>query len=154
PDGTRTGWRLRRNPLDHYVDGSRVAGAEVRHRDGPVRRSLRLPAVLRVADVALGRRGARDGGNRSRCFVYVHGEPLTREIGVRMALGADVWNVRGLVLRDAIGAVVAGAAVGLVATFWFGRLVESMLFGISSRNPVAIASATAALLVTAVVAAY
>ena len=78
----------------------------------------------------------------------------TREIGVRMALGADARNVRRLVLRDALGAVVAGAAVGLVATFWLGRLVESMLFGISSRNPVAIASATAALLVTAVVAAY
>ena len=78
----------------------------------------------------------------------------TQEIGVRMALGADRWQVRLVVLRDAIGAVLWGLAAGLVASFWLGRLLTSMLYGVGSRDPRTIAGAAAVLLATAVIAAY
>jgi putative ABC transport system permease protein len=78
----------------------------------------------------------------------------TREIGVRMALGADAWHVRRLVLRDALGAVVAGVVVGLIAALWLADLMRSMLYGITSRDPLTIAGAAAVLLASAAVACY
>jgi ABC-type antimicrobial peptide transport system permease subunit len=78
----------------------------------------------------------------------------TREIGVRMALGADAWQVRRLVLRDALGAVIVGLGAGLLVALWLGNLMQSMLYGITSRDPVTIAGAATVLLVSAAVAAY
>jgi predicted permease len=78
----------------------------------------------------------------------------TREIGVRMALGADAWQIRRLVVRDALTAVVLGIAAGLLASLWLGDLMRSMLYGITSRDPLTIGGATVVLLASALVAAY
>ena len=78
----------------------------------------------------------------------------TREIGVRMALGADAKQVRRLVLRDALGAVVLGLGAGLLASLWLGDLMQSMLYRVTSRDPLTIAGAAAVLLTSAAVAAY
>jgi len=78
----------------------------------------------------------------------------TREIGVRMALGADAAQVRTLVLRDALAPVVLGLVAGLLASLWLGGVMQSMLFGITSRDPLTIAGAAAVLLASAAVASY
>jgi predicted permease len=58
-----------------------------------------------------------------------------REIGVRMALGATRAGVRGLILSDAMRAVVPGLAIGLVAAFFATRFVRAMLYGIAPVDP-------------------
>lgn len=72
----------------------------------------------------------------------------TREIGVRMALGADASRVQGLVLRQ-VGVMIAiGATVGLAAAFLLGRTAKSMLYEIEAYDPLALG--VSVLLLTAV----
>jgi ABC-type antimicrobial peptide transport system permease subunit len=78
----------------------------------------------------------------------------TREIGVRMALGASTSQVRRLVVREALGAVVAGLAAGLIIALWLGDLLKTLLYGVTSSDPLTIAGAAAVLLGAAAVASY
>ncbi|HMB26565.1 MAG TPA: FtsX-like permease family protein, partial [Blastocatellia bacterium] len=78
----------------------------------------------------------------------------TKEIGVRMALGAARRDVLWLVLSDALRLVLLGAALGIPAALAAARLVASQLYGISAADPVAITLATLALLGVAAVAGY
>jgi predicted permease len=65
----------------------------------------------------------------------------TREIGVRMALGADRGRVQGMVLRQ-VGAMVAvGATVGALGAFALGRAARSLLYGLEGHDPVVFATA-------------
>jgi predicted permease len=66
----------------------------------------------------------------------------TREIGIRMALGATERSAIWLVLRDAIAMIAAGTAIALPCVVALGRLVESQLFGVKPTDPIAIAAAT------------
>jgi predicted permease len=70
----------------------------------------------------------------------------SREIGLRIALGAQRGNVYRLVLRDGLLPVAAGAAAGVVLAFGFARLVSSLLFQVSPYDPVLTAGAVCALL--------
>jgi predicted permease len=78
----------------------------------------------------------------------------TREIGIRLALGATRNSAIWLVLRDALLMIGAGAAIALPSAAALGRLVESQLFGVKPTDPVAIAAATAVLTTAALVAAF
>jgi predicted permease len=73
----------------------------------------------------------------------------TREIGIRMALGARARSAVWLVLRDALEMIVAGTAIALPCVVMLGRLVESQLFGVTATDPVTM---TATPLVLAAVA--
>lgn len=73
-----------------------------------------------------------------------------REIGVRLALGAQKTNIYRLVLRDGLAPVVIGTLVGIVATFVFARVIGNLLFEVSPYNPVV---ATAAICVLVAVGA-
>ena len=66
----------------------------------------------------------------------------TREIGVRLALGATRASALWLVLRDALVMIAAGTAIALPCVWALGRLVESQLFGVKPTDPSAIAAAT------------
>jgi predicted permease len=68
-----------------------------------------------------------------------------REIGLRMALGAQRVNIYRLVFRDGLLPVLAGAAAGIGLAFGLGRAIGSLLFGVSPYNP-AIAAGTVCLL--------
>jgi len=57
-----------------------------------------------------------------------------REIGLRLALGAQRGNIYGLMLQDGLAPVLAGAAVGIAVSFGLARVVRSLLFGVSPYN--------------------
>jgi predicted permease len=66
----------------------------------------------------------------------------TREIGIRLALGATRGSAIWLVLRDALAMIVAGTAIALVCVRGLGQMVESQLFGVKATDPLTIAAAT------------
>jgi predicted permease len=72
----------------------------------------------------------------------------TREIGVRMALGADSARVQRMVLRQVGGMVAVGATVGALGAFGLGRAARSLLYGLEGHDPVVFV--TAVLLLAAV----
>ena len=78
----------------------------------------------------------------------------TKEIGIRMALGAARRDVLWLVLRDALRLVSFGVLLGLPAALAASRLIASQLFGLSAADPLTIGAATLLLLIVAVLAAY
>jgi putative ABC transport system permease protein len=78
----------------------------------------------------------------------------TRDIGVRMALGATSNQVQREVLQRAMIVSVAGAAVGILGALGASRVIASLLFDVSPTDPVSLVSACAILLVVAAVAAY
>lgn len=77
----------------------------------------------------------------------------TREIGIRMALGATSLSTVWLVLSDALGMIAAGTAIALPCVWALGRLIESQLYDIKSTDPVTILAATLVLCSTALGAA-
>jgi ABC-type antimicrobial peptide transport system permease subunit len=78
----------------------------------------------------------------------------TREIGIRMALGAERASVLWLVLREVTLMVAAGVAIGLPLAFVLSRFVQSQLFALSANDPIALAGAAVILGVTALLAGY
>jgi predicted permease len=78
----------------------------------------------------------------------------TSEIGIRMALGAERTNVLGLVLKESMVLVGAGAIVGLVGAAMLARLLTSQLYETSATDPAAMVVATVVLLLVAALAAY
>jgi putative ABC transport system permease protein len=77
----------------------------------------------------------------------------TREIGIRIALGARGSAAVWLVLRDAAAMIAAGTAIALPCVWAFGRLVESQLFGVTPTDPATIAATTLLLAAVALGAA-
>jgi predicted permease len=65
----------------------------------------------------------------------------TREIGIRLALGAGRWSATWLVLRDALAMIVAGIGTGLAGAAAVSRLVASQLYGVTPSDPAAITTA-------------
>jgi predicted permease len=78
----------------------------------------------------------------------------TREIGIRMALGAQRSDVLLLVMRQTLVVVTIGAVIGAALALPASRLIESLLFGIAPSDPVAIGSALALLIGVALAASY
>jgi putative ABC transport system permease protein len=78
----------------------------------------------------------------------------TREIGIRMALGAQARAVRRMVVRQAMLLAGGGVAAGAVAAWVLSRTLTSLLFATSPGDPVTFASAMAVLLAVALVASY
>jgi predicted permease len=76
----------------------------------------------------------------------------TREIGLRVALGADRRTVLLLVLQEVALLVAIGVAIGLPGGYGLGRIVQSQLFGLTARDPLTFALATFVLLATAFLA--
>jgi len=78
----------------------------------------------------------------------------TREVGIRMALGAERRDVLFLIIRNAAALVFTGLAAGLVWAWVLTRLLKSFLFGVSEHDPVTVISASLLLIVCGLIAAF
>ena len=78
----------------------------------------------------------------------------TREIGIRLALGATRASALRLVLRDAVTMIAAGVALALPCVAALGKLVQSQLFGVTATDPATIAAAAMVLAAGALAAAF
>ncbi len=78
----------------------------------------------------------------------------TQEIGIRMALGAQVGDVRKLVIRNGMTLALVGVVIGLAGAYGLTRLMASLLFGISATDAPTFAAISAGLVVVALIACY
>ena len=78
----------------------------------------------------------------------------TREIGIRMALGAEPGRIRGMVMRELLWILIAGLATGVPAAMLLAHYTESQLFGVKARDLMVVAGAVLSLTVTAIAAGY
>lgn len=78
----------------------------------------------------------------------------TREVGIRMAIGARSSEIGRMVIGQAMIPVAIGLAVGLAASFALTGLVRNLLFGVEPGDPIALVGGTAVLVAAAFVAAY
>lgn len=76
----------------------------------------------------------------------------TKEVGIRMALGADKHAIRKMVLRSAVLLSAAGAILGIVGSFALTRVLRDMLFQVNPADPIALGGVTLLLLVVALCA--
>ncbi len=78
----------------------------------------------------------------------------TREIGVRIALGASVGNVLKLILGQSMLTVIAGVVIGIAGSFLLTRTMQSLLFGVSATDPVTLIAVALLLTTVALLASY
>ncbi len=78
----------------------------------------------------------------------------TREIGIRLALGATRGNILRLIVRQGISLALAGVACGVAGAYAFSRVLQSLLFGISPKDALTFTAIPLLLIATALVASY
>jgi predicted permease len=81
-------------------------------------------------------------------------EQRTQEIGIRLALGANVASVKRMVVRQGMILAVIGVIVGLASAFGLARLMQTMLFGVTTRDPLVFAGVPVLLTLVAFVAVW
>ena len=78
----------------------------------------------------------------------------TREIGLRMAVGAQAGDIFRMMIGEGLTLSLSGTAIGLVGAWWLGRAGSSLLFGVSATDPVTFAGVSLLLTAVAVAACY
>ena len=78
----------------------------------------------------------------------------TNEIGIRMALGAQTRDVLSLIVKQGFKLVLIGLAIGLVGAFALMRVISSLLFGVTTKDPITFTAAAGLLAVVALLACY
>ncbi|HUE43478.1 MAG TPA: ADOP family duplicated permease, partial [Candidatus Sulfotelmatobacter sp.] len=78
----------------------------------------------------------------------------TREIGLRMALGAGEGQVLGLIMKEGMTLGVIGLSIGLLGSYGIGRLMKSLLYGIGSIDGIAFSAVATILMLSALIACY
>lgn len=122
--------------------------------DDVVRRAYSISWVVMGLLVVLAALATGLGALGIYAALTQHVAATRREIGVRMALGADPGALVGGVVRSALWIAGAGVVVGVVAAALSARVLESMLFGVSTLAPWAYLAPAAALCAAAVLAAW
>jgi putative ABC transport system permease protein len=78
----------------------------------------------------------------------------TREVGIRMALGAQKKDVLRLILVKGLALVAWGTGLGVVGCYWLSRLVSGQLYGVSPNDPATLVTVTVLLAMVALLASY
>jgi putative ABC transport system permease protein len=78
----------------------------------------------------------------------------THELGIRLALGAQLGDVLKLILKQGLVVIVIGLAIGLGAAFVLTRLLKSLLFGVTATDPLTFAAIALLLSIVALIACY
>lgn len=78
----------------------------------------------------------------------------TNEIGIRMALGAQTTDVLRLIVSQGFKLVLLGLAIGLLGAFWLTHFLSSLLFGVTTKDPVTFAAVAIMLSIVALLACY
>ena len=78
----------------------------------------------------------------------------TKDIGIRMALGARQGNIARMVLQEAALLIGCGLAIGITASVAGAQLLRNLLFGVEPRDPITLTSAVGVLLITGLFAAW
>ncbi len=78
----------------------------------------------------------------------------TKEIGIRIALGAHSRDVFRLILKQGARLAIAGVAIGVVAAFFLRNLMASLVYGLSPNDPVIISIVTSVVLLVILLACY
>ena len=135
--------------LDKNVPFSQVATVEqlLANSVAPRRLNLALLAVFAVIALALALAGIY--GVMSYMVAT-----RTREIGVRVALGAQARDVLRLVVGQGIRPALAGVAIGLIASFALTRLMTRLLYGVSATDPLTFIAVTVLLTAVALLSCY
>jgi putative ABC transport system permease protein len=132
---------------DLPLQGLRTLDEQIRLNVQTDRIVLQLAAVFAVLATALAMLGLYG--------VMAHSVTRrTREIGIRMALGAEPGKIRGMVMRELLWILIAGLVTGVPAALLLARYTETQLFGVKARDVVVVAGAVLALTVTAIAAGY
>ena len=78
----------------------------------------------------------------------------THEMGVRVAMGAQRWDVQRLMVSQGVRVAAVGAALGALAGLLAGRVLSSLLYGVSPRDPLVLLAAVVVPVVVAALASY
>jgi len=114
---------------------------------GRQRFSLRILGAFAVAGMLL-------AGSGLYALVAYSTKQRTRELGIRVAMGARLRNITGLVVRQALGLAVAGVVLGAAGAWTAGRLIAPLLFEVSAHDGWTLVGAAVAMVAVAGVAAY
>jgi len=132
--------------LDPDLPVTAVSSLESRISDSVARQRFNMAALVLLAGIALALALLGIYG----VTAYVVGL-RTREVGIRMALGARPGQVRTLIVRQGLLPVFAGIALGLTGAWWSVGLLESELFEVAPHDPVTFVAAAGAFLVAGLV---
>src|SRR5262249_3437711 len=135
----------------HQVD-SQVAVVDVKTMEGLVSESLspqRFNVLLLGAFAALALVLAAVGIYSVLSYTV---RRRVREIGIRMALGADPYAILRMVLSDGMKPILLGVAIGLAAALALGRVVASLIYGVKATDPLTFAGVALLLVAVGVLA--
>jgi putative ABC transport system permease protein len=126
----------------------------------PMSASLEGPAGFLMFHIGVWQAGAMGILGLVLALIGVYGvvsygaAQRTREIGIRMALGATPRSVLGIILRQGVGLILAGLAAGLGGAFLMGRFFARVLINVSANDPLTLIATPLLLALVALCACY